>query len=134
MKRQKQIHEDDCTAACIATLLEIPLETMPGCFRGRYWDWMKQQRWLMKHHGVMMFGVEIEISKPNWKFGFAQLPKNQLCIASMPQQADRKGIGHSVVALLKKNQLEIVFDPHPQRVRGYPFPPRSIDFLVRPAC
>lgn len=86
--------QGDCLRACIATILQIPIETLPNFHSKRHFlDWIKL---------LSKLGIEIRYSKSCWIEGY--------WIASVPSK-NFKGIMHSIVM---KGQ-EVFFDPSPKK-------------------
>ena len=89
----------NCLAACVASILEIPLEDVPN-FVGET-SWFSALRKFVLIHGYHLF----ELS-PNYS-----LPVYHLMIGPGPRSRDGKQIHHSVVG----KEGSIIHDPHPSR-------------------
>ena len=84
----------DCLRACIATVLQIPIKSLPNFHTNRFFlDWMKL---------LGNFGIELRYGKSCWIQGY--------WIASVPSK-NFKGVKHSIVM---KGQL-VFFDPSPKK-------------------
>jgi len=93
----------NCFSACIASILEVPLDTVPVfCvdFPSRWAE--KANEWLHEHHGVMLFCV----TPPSEGFVETQYKAPFYHIMSGPAL---RGLQHSVVGRNGK----MVYDPHP---------------------
>ncbi len=109
MKRVLQKTTTDCASACLASLLEVPLKTVP-----RFWKrtdtvarfYAKIQRWLVKHHGLNLVtivrpaGVSLRDMFCNWRH-----PAKFIVTVPVP------GGFHSVVACVSKNGARLTHDP-----------------------
>ena len=84
----------DCLRACIATVLQIPIKSLPNFHTDRFFlDWMKL---------LGNFGIELGYGKSCWIEGY--------WIASVPSK-NFKGVKHCIVM---KGQL-VFFDPSPKK-------------------
>jgi hypothetical protein len=89
----------DCFAACVATILEVDLASLPNfCARPPNVWFEEMQAYLEKRFGLMLIGATPETAM--------YLPDEHLFIASGPGP---RGHRHSVVF----NSLGLVWDPHP---------------------
>lgn len=96
----------NCFAACIATILEVPLESLPNFaveFTGD--DWAERMaEWLMEHLGVSVINVEVKDEASCLR-----------CLNGVEHvvggKSPRGDFGHCVVAVGGK----VVHDPHPSR-------------------
>jgi hypothetical protein len=92
--------EGDCFAACMASILELPLDGMPN-FKGSDWFY-KWQEWLKPMNlTLLMINYNQEGQAP---YGYSILGA----------QSPRGDFLHAVVCF----DGEIVHDPHPQREQG----------------
>jgi hypothetical protein len=98
--------EGNCFAACLASILELPLEAVPNFCANKEKHWEKEaQDWLIGHFGLSMFTVRHnEVSEAF---------RDCYCIVAgpSPRGIDRDKEMHSCVW---KNG-EIVHDPHPDK-------------------
>lgn len=101
--------EGDCFAACLASILELPLGDVPN-FKGDYWR-VEFNEWLLPR-GLAIYTVNlpegVEIAAPNAKRYF--MPGYTVLAAQSP----RFDCLHAVVCF----NGEIVHDPHPMREQG----------------
>lgn len=89
----------NCLAACVASILEVPLETVPNFIEET--SWFSSLRKFLLQHGYHLFELT-----PNYS-----LPVFHLMIGPGPRSRDGKPIHHSVVG---KGGV-IVHDPHPSK-------------------
>lgn len=101
-------NEGNCFAACIASILEIPLQEVPDLaaamqakknFRRILADWL---------HLRGLTYVELEIGKPNWSMGDWNPPTYHIIGGDSPRGVEG---GHAVVGYAGT----MVHDPHPSR-------------------
>ena len=101
MKPQHQLREDDCIRACVATILEIPIETIPNFMvEDRVEMWIDELRqWLapMGFSAMCLFFLD-ETEEEN--------TRGILCGAGGPGP---RGKPHMVVW----RDGQMVWDPHP---------------------
>jgi hypothetical protein len=104
VEQTKLIYPDgNCFPACIASILEIPLDDVP-CFHGENWlerynEWLKDKNLCLIN--VLYLNAE---GQPNVPPGYSILAAD----------SPRGDYLHAVVCL----NGEVVFDPHPQRDMG----------------
>ena len=116
--------DGDCWAACLASLLELPLEIVPNfCAmdhaEGDWWD--ATQAWLVSRG---MVGIEINVrDRPT---GYLMPMPPTYCIVS--GKSPRGDYGHSVIGLVNGPNIEIAHDPHSSRA-GLDGPPTNMFFL-----
>lgn len=97
-------HGGNCLAACIASILEIPIETVPN-FCGLYGDdeWFdRMNEWL---HALGLVGIAFKTEDPTFS---RQWLRHAWCIVSGPAS---RGFLHCTVW----RNGELVHDPHPSR-------------------
>lgn len=100
--------DGNCFAACVASILELPVESVPN-FRteGHGW-WHEWQRWLEPHNLALLGWSSDDLGDDEVRAD--TLRGYTICTVRYgPKQKD--GISHSVVALNGK----IVWNPHPLR-------------------
>lgn len=123
---QMQTTPTNCFAACVATLLERPVEEMPLSMDGATWDMAESQSWLFSQHRMQF--VEINLLPGGVLFC---IPAPVLCILTGPSQSPVPKIPlHSVVAKCAgMDGFVFVHDPQPggQWLDGDPV---SVTFLV----
>ncbi len=90
----------NCISACIASILEIPIKTVP-LFVGESW-WPRLLRWLAARD-LSATEIAPDLAPPGYTIAFG--PSTRLI-----------GLGHACVAL----HGVVVHDPHPSR-DGLPF-------------
>lgn len=111
MKRVEQTilyaPDGNCFAACIASILELPIENVPN-FRGRDHDWWHEwQQWLQPYNLALLGWSSDDL-------GDEEVRADTLrgyTICTVRYDSSNEGISHSVVAL----NGEIVWNPHPLR-------------------
>jgi hypothetical protein len=90
--------EGNCFQACIASILEVPLDDVPECLGGRY-----DQRLLDWLHSKGL-GLVLKPTAGGWLTGY--------CI--LTAKSPRTEGNHAVVI----KDGEVVHDPHPERDMG----------------
>lgn len=131
----------NCMAGCVATLLEVPIDSVPGCDAERDWDPRKFQEWLAKR-GLQY--LEIRLCGP---VEFAAFERPMPCI--VVGQSPRGGTGrlHATVGTFWPGG-KIIYDHDPFPAgkfcfgspiylgffvplgRGTVFPPET-EFIIR---
>jgi len=94
----------NCLAACVASLLELPIEDIPD-LDGRN-NWVGLQSFLLTHGlQALWFSLQHGMS--------GRHPKEALCIliGGSPRSTS---LNHAVVARDKYGDFENVWDPHPE--------------------
>jgi hypothetical protein len=106
MKPTKQAKEDDCWSACLASLLEIPLELVPDFYHGNDNDEqvVATQKWLKKLGYTIIELPLVAGETPPW--GPMKIPA--WCILTV--KSPRYGY-HAVVGRVKDHKVQIAFDP-----------------------
>ncbi len=106
MKPTKQAKEDDCWSACLASLLEIPLELVPDFYQGRNCDQQIEatQKWLKKLGFTLIDLPLVAGEKPPWTV----LKVPAWCILTV--KSPRYGY-HAVIGRVKDHKVQIAFDP-----------------------
>ena len=118
MKPVKQIADNDCIRACVASLLEFPIEQVPD-FMAEHpqnlpegyenattyplW-WISLQKFLKQ---LNLFYLEIELGENR---GWNSLPFNAFCILLGTTD---KGVKHSIIGQVVDDKFLPVFNPHP---------------------
>lgn len=103
--------DGNCFAACVASVLELSLETVPNCRSDRAGWWFEWQEWLGKRNLAMIGFVEAALD--------AELRADILrgySICTVRYGNEDAGMNHSVVAL----DGEIVWNPSPLRETAKP--------------
>jgi len=97
----------DCFRACVASVLELPIEEVPH-FVQESEDWYEMfTEWLSKRE---MFAIEVKVSEPP---ASVVLPPDVPCIVSAHGP---RGCMHSVVGRYDGGEgIELDHDPHPSR-------------------
>ena len=110
----------DCFAACLASLLELPLDCVPNPHGGRWFETI--QRWLYDtRHQVLVLAYASASAVHSY-------PGQALVIASVKSQRF-EGKTHAVIWDVSKG--EMVWDPSPNRAeRTLPYEPLRFWFLV----
>lgn len=94
--------EGDCYAACIASLLELPLADVPN-FCADSSNWLEHaDKWLREEHEYTLLGF-----RPRGEGAFYCIPAMYHIMAGKSP----RGVDHAVVAF----QGKMVHDPHPTR-------------------
>jgi hypothetical protein len=111
VRRTHQRRATDCFSACLASLLAVPLETVPHFYvrsstvRDFY---TKAQRWLAKHHGLTL----VTVLRPD------NVPlRDMLCRWPVPAKFIASVLvpegWHSVVCGIYRSRLRVVHNPDP---------------------
>lgn len=94
----------NCFAACLATVLGLPLDAVPNfCARGTKW-WRDLQEWL-DEKGLVAISVELTASSLGW------LPAGIPVILS--GKSPRGDWLHAVVGVTESCGFRLYHDPHP---------------------
>ena len=103
---QRQSRPTNCFAACVATVLDIPIAEVPDACDGNLWDWDAFQQWLLPR------GLQaIEISLGNGACLY-KVAAPVICIVTgnSPRSADMQ---HAVVAeFIGAEGFRLLHDPH----------------------
>ncbi|KKK94317.1 hypothetical protein LCGC14_2684070 [marine sediment metagenome] len=95
--------EGNCFPACIASILEIPLGSIPNFCVEYPSDWLVEtNRWLGKNHGFALILIQA-LGEPD------QLPAFATDVYHIMSGPAERGLQHSVVG---RNGI-MVHDPHP---------------------
>ncbi len=121
----KQTTETNCFQAVLASILELPIESVSSAFDGGSWDFDKQVQWFTAQ-GICF--VEFEVHKDDY-FVF---PINTYCVMTF-KSPRRPGELHAVVGLSNESKVEAHFDPHPDAVDGELHSPVFVGLLY-PTC
>ena len=101
----KQTTPTNCFRACVATVLNIPIEEVPEACDGAKWDWDKFQDWLADR-GLQ--AIEMTFGSGGTIY---PVRKPVLCIIT--GKSPRRDVQHAVVAnLLGMEGFELLHDPH----------------------
>ena len=109
IKQTKFGHHGNCYAACLASILEIPIEAVPNVDDGE--DWLEHiDEWLQICHGYTLLSFHAET--------FYCVP----AVHHIMIGKSSRGLNHAVVGF----QGKIVHDPHPNNkglitIEGYEF-------------
>lgn len=100
----------DCFRACVASLMELPIEEVPDFCLHRDWE-RRLEEWLAPRK---MGYVEVRINGE--EAVFSPVPRNILCIISGHTNRHPKRL-HAVVARTEGRGLtwEYLHDPHPAK-------------------
>lgn len=127
----------NCYAACIASILEIPIEDVPNfCAQSQY-NWHKAVADWMSVRGLRIIALEFstrkglwggEALKRCWTYG---LGGEWVILSGLsPRSTDRANpMYHSVVGQPRGWGFRMVHDPHPDGtgLRGHPW---GVEFIV----
>ena len=98
----------NCFAACIASILEVPLDTVPNFCADLPSDWHAQtNQWLAKHYGLGLVTMQVEEGSD---YDDLDMPRD--CHHFISAKTLRGDCYHCVVA---KNGI-VVHDPHPSGI------------------
>lgn len=95
----EMIEKGNCRTACVASILELPIEEVP--YFVAFKDWEKEQERFLAERGL----------KPKWSYGWGYTRPEGYAIGVgiSPRSRKDKPMYHAVVTL----DGEIVHDPHP---------------------
>jgi hypothetical protein len=106
----------DCTRACIASLLELDIESIPNFIEygskwiAHFWEFLKEQK--CEHHGT---GWPKSENRPNGHILSESVNIDGYVIASVPSRTF-KDVGHAVIMDLNG---VVVHDPNPNKAWQY---------------
>lgn len=118
----------DCWKACIASILEVPLEAVPHFFQ-REQDGETQSGWNETLHFLRDYKLTLTTfglwgnDAPYLKFGNAEIryhfsaPGHWIASVRSPRVIVKSGMYGSHAVVMRAS--EIVWDPHPQREMGH---------------
>lgn len=96
----------NCLAACVASVLELPIEDVPN-FRLAVNQWVALQEWLA---GRGLFAIRFRLGPDD--DGFLPMPVPEVdCI--LVGDSPRNPVLHSVVGRASGYELAVAHDPHP---------------------
>lgn len=124
MKPVYQQNDNDCLPACIASLLELPLELVPNFYHlSADKQTAMTQKWLQKI-GWTLLDIPLDRSGAvPWRIMAAP------CYGILSIEYRATGL-HAVVCIVDGTDYEIVFDPAPDSLLGTDYSPRFLSFLV----
>lgn len=115
MKPQKQLTENDCLRACVATLIDYNIAKVPNFveapeIEGQKYPgwWLGLQSWLNE---LGLYFLEIQMPE---NFPWHPLPLPALAIFFGETE---KGIKHAIVGKVEDDKFIPVFNPHPDAGR-----------------
>ncbi|HEY4417588.1 MAG TPA: hypothetical protein VGO57_17995 [Verrucomicrobiae bacterium] len=118
----------NCFTACIASLLEVPIETLPIIPSEE--EWYDTTQMALVPHGVFYLEVRLDVAASYPMYAM----RNRLCVIT--GKSPRGAFWHSVVGRVDHDSennkviFETVHDPHPSRlgIEGWP---KAVGFLVK---
>lgn len=116
IKQTKFGKEGNCLEACIASLLEIDINSIP-CYKEKNWNVLLNE-WLIKNHNCYLLPLDAK----ECLISFRKIMKNTIYIASGNSP---RNMFHAV--LYKNNKM--IFDPHPSNEGIEKI--ECIDFIVK---
>ena len=103
----RQTTPTNCFAACVAMILNVPIEEVPESFDGAKWDWERFQAWLAQHG---MYAIDINLAA-NTEGVLYQMPNVRCVLAGHSPRGSKL---HAVVAeTAGLDGFIFVHDPHP---------------------
>lgn len=96
----------DCLSACIATVLDIPLDDVPVFVASPHW-FAELNEW-MDNRGLALVFLQFDDGTWPWI-----PPDNLPLIVGGP--SPRGPWGHAVVGIWRGAAMEVLHDPHPSR-------------------
>ncbi len=105
----------NCFAACVASILELPLHVVPNVMR--FDDWFERVNWWLRRRGLFLIEM-------NWwdPYFVKRYYRDEFFIASGPAA---RGVDHCVIY----RGTELAHEPHPDRT-GLIGDPKTLSFLV----
>lgn len=108
MKPVMQTTPSNCYAACVASILECDIDTVP--ISGDDWDWDRLQKWLLPR-GIQLLDIILRDEHPI----IYPMQGPSWCILSGPSPR-LEGKAHAVVGRTHGlDGFDIVHDPHEQQ-------------------
>lgn len=103
--------DGNCFEACLATLLNLPIEDVFSWDREDPDNWLDGTRqWLSENFGLTY--IDIDVDEGPWPVGISD------CVCVISGKSNR-GLLHAVVGKLtfdgKRGSWEMLHDPHPSR-------------------
>ncbi len=99
----------NCFAACVATLLEIPIEQVPTACDGMTWDWEAFQQWLNRQYDAQCLEILLDYEQSRLYPVFAGIE----CILTGESPRDCLSGQHAVVGrFVGLEGFEVLHDPH----------------------
>lgn len=119
------VPEGNCTAACVASILEIPLDSIPCGYVGDGSGWNESGDWFAKLNEILgRFGV-----------GLCGVAIHPGCNLEIPPGIfvllggmGPRGFQHCCVGAVVDGMLKVVHDPHPSRAGLVSI--EYVDFIV----
>lgn len=106
----KQTTPTNCFRACVATVLNIPIDDVPEACDGDKWDWEYFQDWLSTRN---LQAIEMTFLNGGTMY---PVRKPVLCIATGPSPRT-PGVQHAVVAeFIGLEGFRLLHDPHPEEL------------------
>ncbi len=104
-----QTTKTNCFAACVATLLDVPIETVPAACDGATWDFDAFQRWLAEEHSMQ--AIEIVLGPAS--LVTVQHPVPCILTGDSPRQC--LSGQHAIVGEFSSAAFTMSHDPHASR-------------------
>lgn len=98
----------NCFPACLATLLELPVEAVPNFCKGDPEDWYAHVQAWLRPMGYSAVDLRLWVKGSDWRPN-----PGQLCILS--GKSPRGDFDHSVVGIFANPHFRVLHDPHPSR-------------------
>lgn len=117
----------NCLAACIASILEVPIELVD--FTGTEGDWLEKAQAALRSYGFFYLGVNIADH-----YTLMAMPANYCIFTGKTERNPEGTLLHCVVGILEPNGQEVIFktvhDPNIQNPVGILGKPTELGFLV----
>lgn len=116
MKPQAQTlfgkNEGNCVAACIASILEMPIEDVPNFAKLYNFEWAEHLEEWLGGRGYLMISFLFE---QGWQLDRTWISHGHYVMMSglSPRAEDGSNMRHAVVGLTNGRGIELAHDPHP---------------------
>ena len=109
MKPVRQVSDNDCFCACIASLLEVPLPLVPVCADGTIDYQIRQtQKWLaVLGYTFIDIPVHCKKGKPAMPCTRSQAPVYAIATLAVPGRTN----SHAVVVKINARRIAFIHDP-----------------------
>ena len=106
----KQTTPTNCFRACVATLLNLPIDDVPECCDGKSWDWDAFQDWL-GDRGLQ--AVEVTFGSGGTIY---PVRKAVPCIVTGKSPRDENTLHATVGHFFSFEGFQLLHDPHPEKL------------------
>lgn len=110
----------DCLSACVASLLNLPLDDVPVFVAEPNWH-AAMDNWLAERGLALIY---LHFLRGTWPW----IPPRDVPLI-VGGQSPRGPWGHAVIGIWREGAMEVLHDPHPSRA-GIVGDPRNVYVLV----